>query len=415
MKQAFLWPTFFVALKINTLDWLKNISLNFCFCSNTDMNKSFLLPTFLFIQILLPTAHSNLNQVCRHRSECGLNQTCRFGRCQCQNDTFLWHGNTCLSTQVGHGDYCHDQSECSFSGDPHLQCTTTTTDGKKRCLCRPNFHFTAVESGKMKCSPLNMKLSKMTPTTDKESRLLDRDGSTDHIWAPLIVILMALIVIILCCCFLRIDPRAPHTYVVDDQPVQEGKKPNDDEFDDIELGGIDNWGYDQQDEDTVSRHTATTVISEALETGQRQKKRSKIRTNPHVKSEGTLEKKSKKKRKERVKKEAPTVKMDDNGNEKDVTTTDDRIESNQIPEEQQSNQENPDIKHHESNELNPTKKISYESQISTESTVEITASRKIERVRTDDETSIDTTITPPQEENVAEQPKKTIPEEEFAP
>ena len=116
-----------------------------------------------------------------------------------------------------------------------------------------------------------------------------------------------------------------------------------------------------------------------------------------------------------VKKEAPTVKMDDNGNEKDVTTADDRIETNQIPEEQQSNQENPGIKHHESNELNPTKKMSYESQISTESTVEITASRKIERVRTDDETSIDTTITPPQEENVAEQPKKTIPEEEFAP
>ena len=149
-----------------------------------------------------------------------------------------------------------------------------------------------------------------------------------------------------------------------------------DEFDDIELNvveanmiGVDNLGYNG--EDCVSRYPATTIgiLGEVNQ-------RNKIRTNPHVKERNS--------RKEQEGKEA--VEIDANGNEKESNDSS-AVSSSDVPTSEVLQDDDPDIK----------KKISYESQLSTESTLEISQQiRRIERVRTDDETSIDTTI-PPEE------------------
>ena len=70
-----------------------------------------------------------------------------------------------------HGDICHDQIDCSDSGDPHLHCTLTN-DGN-RCLCRTHFQLTTeVDSGKIRCTNNTpIKLNKMKPM-NKETRLL---------------------------------------------------------------------------------------------------------------------------------------------------------------------------------------------------------------------------------------------------
>ena len=80
------------------------------------------------------------------------------------------------------------------------------------------------------------------------------------------------------------------------------------------------------------------------------------------------------------------MEIDANGNEKESNDSS-AVSSSDVPTSEVLQDDDPDIK----------KKISYESQLSTESTLEISQQiRRIERVRTDDETSIDTTI-PPEE------------------
>ena len=279
-----------------------------------------------------------------------------------------------------HGDICHDQSDCSNSGDPNLHCTLTNDE--TRCLCRTHFHLAAEEdSGKIMCTINNessIKLNKMKPMI-KETRLLveNEPRQKASVLALIIVIMVALIVIFFCCCFLRLDARAPHTNEADGQ-VQEvkGAVHQLDEFDDIELNvveasriGVDNLGYNG--EDCVSRYPATTIgiLGEVNQ-------RNKIRTNPHVKERNS--------KKEEEGKEA--VKIDANGNEKESNDSS-AVSSSDVPTSEVPQDDDPDIK----------KKMSYESQLSTESTLEISQQiRRIERVRTDDETSIDTTI-PPEE------------------
>ena len=51
-------------------------------------------------------------------------------RCHCNSESFVWHGKYCLKAKY-FGEICKDQSECSKSGDPHLQCLSTN-DGQNR-------------------------------------------------------------------------------------------------------------------------------------------------------------------------------------------------------------------------------------------------------------------------------------------
>ena len=46
-----------------------------------------------------------------------------------------------------HGDICHEQIECSSSGDPHLQCQKSKDDAENFsiCLCSEKFNFDSVE------------------------------------------------------------------------------------------------------------------------------------------------------------------------------------------------------------------------------------------------------------------------------
>ena len=126
---------------------------------------------FILISII-PKAilDDKLNNVCQRDQNCGLNQVCQYGRCQCAINTFLWHGSKCLKTGIGYGDICSDQSECSYSGDPHLHCKSTNHGF--RCLCRDGFHVT--ENGS--CSRIFVKLNKMQPKAT-EVRVLSDHGS----------------------------------------------------------------------------------------------------------------------------------------------------------------------------------------------------------------------------------------------
>ena len=322
------------------------------------------MPTYIYISYFLNNYHRNMNKVVTTL-------------------LVLQILHSSVHSVGHHGDICHDQIDCSDSGDPHLHCTLTN-DGN-RCLCRTHFQLTTeVDSGKIRCTNNTpIKLNKMKPM-NKETRLLvdNETRQKTSIWAPLIVIMMALIVILLCCCFLRIDPRAPHTHEVDEQ-VHEVKQTNGqlDDFDDIELNvaetsgiGVDNLGYDG--EDCVSRHTPTTGIRGEVN------QRNKIRTNPHVKESQS--------RKEQQEKEA--VEIDANGNEKEFNDSSAAVTNCEAP-----TSEEPQFNDDDDDGQDAKKKISYESQLSTESTFEISQQYgRIERVRTDDETSIDTTI-PPEE------------------
>ena len=110
--------------------------------------------------------------------------------------------------------------------------------------------------------------------------------------------------------------------------------------------------------------------------------RNKIRTNPHVKESQS--------RKEQQEKEA--VEIDANGNEKEFNDSSAAVTNCEAP-----TSEEPQFNDDDDDGQDAKKKISYESQLSTESTFEISQQYgRIERVRTDDETSIDTTI-PPEE------------------
>lgn len=159
-------------------------------------------------------------------------------------------------------------------------------------------------------------------------------------WAPLIITLMALIVIMLCCCFLRIDPSARHSYEVEIERRIKEAEMAEAGFDDIELrdeseAGIDNVAFREENEDAVSRYTTSTVEADNLdkedENGNKSnnKKRPKIRTNPHmIIKEGNLEKKVKKKKAE----EKSTTENQEYPDDKNPFTDDE--EDKQKPEEE---------------------------------------------------------------------------------
>ena len=75
-------------------------------------------------------------------------------------DTILWHGSTCHRIKH-HGDFCHDQIECSISGDPHLQCVKE--GDVSRCLCSSQYDFKIYPNGQQKCVQKNFSVNKMSP------------------------------------------------------------------------------------------------------------------------------------------------------------------------------------------------------------------------------------------------------------
>ena len=135
---------------------------------------------------------------------------------------------------------------------------------------------------------------------------------------------MIVIVVAVCCCFMRIDQSAPHSYEIEaERRVHEAKisEEFDDDFNNLELQqngrstlGLDNHGFNG-DEDAISSYTATTILSESNESSKpksnnkNRKIRNKIRTNPHIKNK-TSQKISKKK----VRTDEDTVDYDENTN-----------------------------------------------------------------------------------------------------
>ncbi len=116
---------------------------------------------------------------------------------------------------------------------------------------------------------------------------------------------MGLIVVLLCCCFLRIDPSAPHSDELDAiRRAREAKYGPDFDLSALEQGGFGNIGFDnpgyQGQEDAISGFTTNTELSEKdEENSEGAKKRSKIRTNPHLSKESKIAKKAKKKAREK--------------------------------------------------------------------------------------------------------------------
>ena len=165
--------------------WLGAWALNQYLRQDTVHTKWTMTTSKLIVKVVIVLCFSlpnailggQLNDICQRSRDCsGLNQICKYGRCQCAEDTFLWHGKTCLKAGIGYGDICSDQSECSYSGDPHLHCTETDTG--HRCLCRNGFQRVGSKVGK--CNRVShVKLNKMDPKTT-EVRSLSDHGSTKY-------------------------------------------------------------------------------------------------------------------------------------------------------------------------------------------------------------------------------------------